>query len=116
VKEKSEELEKTKTALEKLSSLRETSPIYFFKNKENFLTREIEKEALELTRITDKEIELKIEIDTAPPQGFLTEEKLLLKPFSFSQSLPIFVNFPTSKVNSKIQILKFKQGHSFIQL
>lgn len=64
VKEKSEELEKTKTELEKLSSLRETSPIYFFKNKENFLTREIEKEALELKRITDKEIELKIEIDT----------------------------------------------------
>jgi uncharacterized protein YPO0396 len=64
VKVKSEELEKTKTALEKLSSLRETSPIYFFKNKENFLTREIEKEALELKRITDKEIELKIEIDT----------------------------------------------------
>jgi hypothetical protein len=28
-------------------------------------------------------IKIKIEIDTAPPQGFLTEEKLLLKPFSF---------------------------------
>jgi len=28
-------------------------------------------------------IKIKIEIDTAPPPGFLTEEKLLLKPFSF---------------------------------
>jgi predicted nucleotidyltransferase component of viral defense system len=28
-------------------------------------------------------IKIKIEIDTAPPQEFLTEEKLLLKPFSF---------------------------------
>jgi predicted nucleotidyltransferase component of viral defense system len=28
-------------------------------------------------------IKIKIEIDTAPPQRFLTEEKLLLKPFSF---------------------------------
>ena len=28
-------------------------------------------------------IKIKIEIDTAPPSGFSTEEKLLLKPFSF---------------------------------
>jgi len=28
-------------------------------------------------------IKIKIEIDTAPPPGFFTEEKLLLKPFSF---------------------------------
>ena len=29
------------------------------------------------------EIKIKIEVDTEPPQGFTTEEKLLLKPFSF---------------------------------
>ena len=28
-------------------------------------------------------IKIKIEVDTTPPQGFSTEEKLLLKPFSF---------------------------------
>lgn len=28
-------------------------------------------------------IKIKIEVDTSPPQGFSTEEKLLLKPFSF---------------------------------
>ena len=28
-------------------------------------------------------IKIKIEVDTAPPPGFVTEEKLLLKPFSF---------------------------------
>lgn len=28
-------------------------------------------------------IKIKIEVDTTPPQGFTTEEKLLLKPFSF---------------------------------
>ena len=28
-------------------------------------------------------IKIKLEIDTLPPQGFETEEKLLLKPFSF---------------------------------
>ncbi|MEO6916672.1 MAG: nucleotidyl transferase AbiEii/AbiGii toxin family protein [Chitinophagaceae bacterium] len=28
-------------------------------------------------------IKIKIEVDTKPPQGFTTEEKLLLKPFSF---------------------------------
>jgi len=29
------------------------------------------------------EIKIRIEVDTEPPQGFTTEEKLLLKPFSF---------------------------------
>jgi predicted nucleotidyltransferase component of viral defense system len=29
------------------------------------------------------EIKIKLEVDTHPPQGFATEEKLLLKPFSF---------------------------------
>jgi hypothetical protein len=28
-------------------------------------------------------VKIKIEVDTTPPPGFLTEEKLLLKPFSF---------------------------------
>src|SRR5690606_26935969 len=28
-------------------------------------------------------IKIKIEVDTSPPRGFSTEEKLLLKPFSF---------------------------------
>ena len=28
-------------------------------------------------------IKIKIEVDTSPPAGFTTEEKLLLKPFSF---------------------------------
>ncbi|MBA3664563.1 MAG: AAA family ATPase [Bacteroidetes bacterium] len=63
VKAKSEELEKTKIVLKELSSLRETSPVYFFKNKENIFTGEIEKEALELKRITYKEAEIKIAID-----------------------------------------------------
>jgi len=32
---------------------------------------------------SNREIKIKIEIDRKPPQGFNTEEKLLLRPFSF---------------------------------
>ncbi|HOZ14027.1 MAG TPA: SbcC/MukB-like Walker B domain-containing protein [Tenuifilaceae bacterium] len=64
VKENAEELEKTKNELLILSELRETSPIYFYHKKKNFLETEIENESLELKRITEKELELKNEIDT----------------------------------------------------
>ncbi|MCI9607681.1 MAG: nucleotidyl transferase AbiEii/AbiGii toxin family protein [Muribaculaceae bacterium] len=32
---------------------------------------------------TEKSLKIKIEVDTQPPLGFLTEQKLLLQPFSF---------------------------------
>jgi uncharacterized protein YPO0396 len=63
VKEKSVELEKTKTELEILSVLKETAPIYFFEHKKTFLEIEIAEQTIALKRTTDKELELKSEID-----------------------------------------------------
>lgn len=36
-----------------------------------------------LSFVTEKRVKVKIEVDTQPPLGFTTEEKLLLQPFSF---------------------------------
>ncbi len=63
VKAKSEELEKTKEELKQLSNLKETDPVYFFQHKADFLISEIEKQSLELKKITDREYELKNEIE-----------------------------------------------------
>ncbi|MDD4069742.1 MAG: nucleotidyl transferase AbiEii/AbiGii toxin family protein [Candidatus Izemoplasmatales bacterium] len=40
-------------------------------------------EMYDLSFKTEKEIKIKIEVDTDPPLGFLTEQKLSLMPFSF---------------------------------
>jgi uncharacterized protein YPO0396 len=64
VKTISEELEKTIEELLKLDELKDTNPIYFFQHKKNFLETEIERESLELQRISAKSMELKIEIET----------------------------------------------------
>lgn len=40
-------------------------------------------ELYDLSFKTEKEIKIKIEVDTDPPLGFLTEQKLSLMPFSF---------------------------------
>jgi uncharacterized protein YPO0396 len=63
VKSISEELEKTIEELLKLDTLKETSPIYFFHLKKDLLETEIERESMELKRISDKELELKSEIE-----------------------------------------------------
>lgn len=63
VKIKAKELEDSNAELIKLSNLKETTPIYFYQNKLNFLETEIERESIELKRIFDKELELKESID-----------------------------------------------------
>lgn len=40
-------------------------------------------EVYDLTFQTEKSLKIKIEVDTMPPLGFDTEQKLLLRPFSF---------------------------------
>ena len=37
------------------------------------------------------DIRIKLEVDTMPPGGFTTEDKLLLKPFSFLRKVFQFV-------------------------
>ena len=63
MKAKAKELDETKSELLKLSELKDTTPIYFFQNKLNFLESEIEREAIKLKRISDKEVELKESIE-----------------------------------------------------
>ena len=68
--------EKTKTARSNVDSA--------------FLKADTEWKELVLKEIIPQErlgmrpaIKIKLEVDTKPPQGFMTEEKLLIKPFSF---------------------------------
>lgn len=63
VKENAEKLEETKAELKRLEDLQQTSPVYFYQQKQDFLTTEIAKEEIELQRIVDKEINLKTTIE-----------------------------------------------------
>jgi len=65
VKENAEKLKKVEEELSKLNTLKQTQPIYFYYNKGNFLITEIEQENIELKKISDKENELKNEIEIA---------------------------------------------------
>lgn len=65
VKEKAEELGKTKTELLKLTELKETTPLYFYQNKIGFLIKEIEREKLLFGNILDKEKTLNDELEKA---------------------------------------------------
>lgn len=40
-------------------------------------------EIIDISFTTEKSIKIKLEVDTNPPTGFMTEQKLLLLPFSF---------------------------------
>jgi uncharacterized protein YPO0396 len=64
VKENAENLEEIKNELKRLEDLQQTSPVYFFQHKKDFLKTEIEKEEIELQRIIDKEKSLKDIIET----------------------------------------------------
>jgi uncharacterized protein YPO0396 len=63
VKENVEKLEEINTKLSKLKDLQDTSPIYFSCCKKDFLITEIERESIELKRITYKENKLKEDIE-----------------------------------------------------
>jgi len=63
VKDNVEKLEKIKDELSKLKDLQDTSPIYFSRHKKDFLVSELERENIELKRITDKEAKLKEDIE-----------------------------------------------------
>ena len=63
VKENAEKLEQTNYELSKLDNLLQTLPIYFYRHKKDFLVTEIERENIELRRISDKEAKLKEEIE-----------------------------------------------------
>ena len=63
VKENAEKLEETKAELKRLEDLQQTGPVYFYQQKQDFLTTEIAKEEIELQRIVDKETNLKTTIE-----------------------------------------------------
>jgi uncharacterized protein YPO0396 len=63
VKENVEKLEAINNELSNLDDLHQTLPIYFFHHKRDFLKTEIERESIELKRISDKETKLKEEIE-----------------------------------------------------
>ena len=64
VKENAENLNETNNELLKLDSLQQTLPIYFHYHKKDFLEIEIERENIELKRISNKEEKLKEDIET----------------------------------------------------
>ena len=64
IKETVEKLGEIDTELSKLTDLKDTSPVYFSHRKKDFLITEIEREGIELKRITDKETKLKEIIET----------------------------------------------------
>jgi len=64
VKENVKKLEEINTELSTLKDLQDTSPIYFSNRKKIFLITEIERENIEIKRITDKETKLKEDIES----------------------------------------------------
>lgn len=58
-----------------------------------------------LSFATDKNLKIKIEVDIDPPQGFETEQKLLMLPFSFSTRCMV----PSDLYAGKMHALLFRQ-------
>ena len=58
-----------------------------------------------LSFATDKTLKIKIEVDTDPPLGFETEQKLLMMPFSFNTRCMV----PSNLYAGKMHALLFRQ-------
>ena len=58
-----------------------------------------------LSFATDKNLKIKIEVDIDPPQGFETEQKLLMLPFSFNTRCMV----PSDLYAGKMHALLFRQ-------
>lgn len=58
--------------------------------------------AYDLAFRTEKSLKIKIEVDTKPPLGFKTEQKLLLKPFSFMTRCVILPDLFAGKMHALV--------------
>jgi hypothetical protein len=68
---------------EKIKTIQTTVDSAFLKSETIWKELVLEETIKQIGIKSNREIKIKIEIDRKPPQGFNTEEKLLLRPFSF---------------------------------